>query len=131
MLGMRARRRTLRRTTRRMRRVAFPFAPWRRRRPFGRVRRRVWRGLARGFRLARGVATLLVIGAVVYKLTNHDVDRIEQTTGKRAQDLSQAELENAMERLGIEPLDIDEDDEQEVRRAETRKLTDDPELTQN
>jgi hypothetical protein len=75
-------------------------------------------------RLARGVATLLIIGAVVYKLTNRDVDRIEQATGKRAEDLSQAELENAMEGLGIEPLDLEAADEKAVRQAETRRLTD-------
>jgi hypothetical protein len=124
MLGMRARGRAIRRVARRMRRVAYPLAPWRRRRRLVGLNRAVWRGLARGMRLARGVATLLIIGAVVYKLTNRDVDRIEQATGKRAEDLSQAELENAMEGLGIEPLDLEAPDEEAVRQAETRRLTD-------
>jgi len=123
MLGMRARRRAIRRAARWLRRVASPFAPWRRR-----VYGRVWRGLARGLRLARGLATLVVIGAVAYKLTNRDVDRIEQATGKRAEHLSQSELESAMERLGIEPLDLEDDDEEALRHAETRRLSDDVEF---
>jgi len=118
MLGMRgAYRRALRRAARNARRSRGLFTPWRRR-----ARRRVWRGLARSIRLARGVATLLILGAVVYKLTNRDVERIEQATGKRAEDLSEAEMENALESLSIEPLDLDDDDEQEMQQYETRRL---------
>jgi len=118
MLGMRsAYRRALRRAVRHARRSRGLFSPWRRR-----ARGRVWRGLARSIRLARGVATLLILGAVVYKLTNRDVERIEQATGKRAEDLSEAEMENALESLGIDPLDLDDDDEQELQRYETRRL---------
>ena len=122
MLGMRAYRRALRRAARHSwrrhaRRSRGLFSPWRRR-----ARRRVWRGLARSIRLARGVATLLILGAVVYKLTNRDVERIEQATGKRAEDLSEAEMENALESLGIEPLDLDDADEQELQQYETRRL---------
>jgi len=117
MLGMRSYRRMIRRTARRARRPGRLFAPWRRN-----VGRRVWRGLARGLRLARGMATLLIIGAVVYKLTNRDVDRIEQATGKRAEDLTEAEMENAIESLGIEPLDLDDDDEATLQSYETRRL---------
>lgn len=121
MLGMRAYRRAIRRAARHARRLGGPFSPWRRR-----VRRRAWRGVARGLRLARGLATLLIIGAVVYKLSNRDVDRIEKATGKRAEDLTETEMDDAIERLGIEPLDLDDDDEQALRRTETRKLSGDP-----
>lgn len=117
MLGMRSYRRMIRRAARRARRTRGLFSPWRHH-----ARRRIWRGLMRGLRLARGMATLLIIGAVVYKLTNRDVDRIEQATGKRAEDLTEAEMENAMESLGIEPLDLDDDDEATLQTYETRRL---------
>jgi hypothetical protein len=89
-------RRTSRRTVRRMRR---------------RRRRRI---VLAGF-------TVLAIGGMAYgtfKLATRDVQKIEQHTGKSADDLTENELVAAMEDLGIEKIELTDDDKAEVTRAQ-------------
>lgn len=88
-------RRTSRRTTRRMmrRRMVLPMGRRYRRRRF----------LLGGF-------TMLLVGGAAYKLGQSSVKQIEQHTGKPAEDLSQEELEAAMDELGIQEEEITEAD---------------------
>ena len=83
--GRTMRRRTRRRTRRRMRR---------------RRRRRIV-----GVALVGG---LLAYGA--YKLSKRDVQRVEEHTGKSASELSDEEMGQAMDDLGIEKQYVDDDD---------------------
>jgi cell division septal protein FtsQ len=89
-------RRTSRRTVRRMRR---------------RRRRRI---------IVGGFAILAIGGAAygTFKLATRDVQKIEQHTGKSADDLTEAELVAAMEDLGIEKIELTDDDKAEITRAQ-------------
>jgi hypothetical protein len=53
---------------------------------------------------------MLLVGGAAYKLGQSSVKQIEQHTGKPAEDLSQEELEAAMDELGIEEEEITEAD---------------------
>lgn len=91
--GRRTGRRTARRTTRR--------TVHRRRRRF---RRR---------RLLVGGATLLLVGGAAYgayKLSQKDTEQVEEYTGKKAEDLSEEELVAAMEALGIQSIELTDED---------------------
>lgn len=49
-----------------------------------------------------GGMVILGVGYSTYKLSQPEVEQIEQHTGKKAEDLSESELEAAMGDLGIE-----------------------------
>ena len=53
-------------------------------------------------RMIIGGMVLLAVGYGAYKLTKKQVQQVEQKTGKKAEDLSEEELEGAMDELGIE-----------------------------
>lgn len=46
-----------------------------------------------------------------YKLSKQDVQQVEQHTGKSAEDLTEAELEAAMDSLGIQDQELTAADE--------------------
>ena len=106
MRGRRVARRTARRTTRRRsaRVVAGPAS------------RRAYRGGYRRRRRRRvlvGGAVLLAAGGAAYagvKLAQKDVDRIEEHTGVPPEELSDEELQGAMDELGIQSMELDEQD---------------------
>jgi histidinol phosphatase-like PHP family hydrolase len=54
---------------------------------------------------------LLAGGAMAYKLTKKDADQIEQHTGTSVEELSEEELVAAMKELGIQSIELTEDDE--------------------
>lgn len=83
------RRRTMRRTRRRTRR---------------RVRRR------RRRRILIGGAVILGTGALVYKLTKNDTEKIEEHTGQPAEELTDEELQQAMKDLNIQSQDLTDED---------------------
>ncbi len=59
-------------------------------------------------RMIIGGMVILGVGYGAYKLTQTQVQQVEQKTGKKAEDLSEEELEGAMDELGIqaqEPTD--------------------------
>ena len=56
--------------------------------------------------LAAGAAT-----AAAIKLSQKDVERIEQDTGVPAEELTEEELVAAMEKLGIQSIELDENDQ--------------------
>jgi hypothetical protein len=91
--GRRTARRTARRTTRRT---------------VHRTRRRFRRR-----RLLVGGFTLLLVGGAAYgavKLSQKDTQRVEQYTGKNAEDLTEEELVAAMQSLGIQSIDLTDQD---------------------
>ncbi len=53
-------------------------------------------------RMVIGGMVILGVGYSAYKLSQPEVAQIEQHTGKKAEDLSESELEAAMDQLGIE-----------------------------
>jgi hypothetical protein len=90
--GRRAGRRTARRTMRR--RMILPAGR--------RYRRR---------RIMVGGAALLLVGGAAYKIGKSQAQQIEQHTGKPPEDLTQAELEQAMDDLGIEEQELTAQDQ--------------------
>ena len=89
-------RRTARRTTRRRVR---------------RTRRRVRRRRRR--RILVGGMVLLAVGGMAYgavKLSQKDAKRIEEHTGESVEELSEEELVQAMKDLGIESIELSEED---------------------
>lgn len=79
-----------------------------RRRTVRRVRRRTRRRRI----LVGGAAVLMVGGAYTsYKLSNQDVQQVEQYTGKPAEDLTEAELDSAMDNLSIQDMELTAADE--------------------
>ena len=94
-------RRTARRTGRRTARRTTRRTVHRRRRRF---RRR---------RLLVGGFTLLLVGGAAYgayKLSQKDAERVEEYTGKNAEDLTEEELVAAMEALGIQSIELTDED---------------------
>lgn len=97
--GRRAGRRAARRTMRR--RMLL--------RPGRRFRRR--RIMVRG-------ATLLLVGGAAYKIGQSQAQQIEQHTGKPPEDLTQEELESAMDELGIEEQELTAEDQAAIDAEE-------------
>ena len=86
-------------------------------------------------RMIVGGMVVLGVGYGAYKLTQTQVQQVEQHTGKKAEDLSEEELEGTMEELGIqaqEPTDEEiamleaenEPDEKSATQGAPQKTTD-------
>lgn len=96
----------------------MPMGPARRgaRRTARRTTRRTARRVHRRRRRRRiivGGAVLVAAGAAAYgayKLSTADVGRIEQHTGQSVEELSDEELQQAMDDLGIESQELTEED---------------------
>ncbi|MGD9317585.1 MAG: SHOCT domain-containing protein [Anaerolineae bacterium] len=100
-MGRRAARRTGRRTARRTAR-----------RTTHRTARRMRRRRRR--RIMVGGMVLLAVGGAAYgavKLTQKDAQRIEEHTGASVEELTEEELVAAMEDLGIQSIELDENDQ--------------------
>jgi hypothetical protein len=61
-------------------------------------------------RLLVGGATLLLVGGAAYKIGQAQAQQIQQYAGRPPEDLSQDELERAMDALGIESQDLSAED---------------------
>lgn len=85
------------------------------RRGVWRARRILWRTTRR---LILGTSVLLMIGGsyAVYKLTQHDIERIEQERGKSAENMTEEELKTTMRKLGIQKMEITQDDAIHIER---------------
>ena len=91
-------------------------------------------------RMIIGGMVVLGVGYGAYKLTQSQVQQVEQQTGKKAEDLSEEELEGAMDELGIEaqePTDEEiamleagnEPDEKPAAQAASQGTTDEKSAT--
>ena len=68
-----------------------------------------------------GGMVLLAAGAAAhgaYKLTQKDADQIEQHTGQSVEDMSEEDLVAAMEELGIQSIELTDDDKAVIAREE-------------
>ena len=105
--GRRVARRTARRTTRRVvRRRAFVAAPLMFRRPV----------------LRRPLGTMLIVGAtagVAYKLGKAEAQRIQEYTGLPPDQLSEDDLQAAMQDLETQSQPLDQQDLADVQSAQT------------
>jgi len=60
-----------------------------------------------------GGAVLLAVGGAAYgavKLSQRDADRIEEHTGASVDELTEDEMSTAMQDLGIQSMELDEND---------------------
>ncbi len=100
-------RRIVRRTARRaVRRRAFIAAPLVRRRPI----------------IRRPLGTLLIVGAtagVAYKLGKAEAQQIQEYTGMPPEQLSEDDLKEAMQDLDIQSQPLDQQDQAEIRAAQS------------
>lgn len=86
-----------------------------------RTARRVVRRQRRRFRrrIMVGGMVMLAVGGAAYgavKMTQQDAQRIEQHTGASVEELSEDELIQAMQDLGIQSVDLTEDDRAVIAR---------------
>jgi len=86
------------------------------RRNIRRARRILWRTTRR---LIFGTSVILLIGGsyAIYKLTQNDMQRIEQETGKSAENMTEDELKKTMKKLGIQKLELTPEEEAEISKA--------------
>ena len=68
--------------------------------------------VAGGFVLLAGAGT-----AAAVKLSQQDAERIEEKTGTPAEELSEEELVAAMEELGIQSIELTDDDQAIIEEA--------------
>jgi len=72
-------------------------------------------------RLVIGGAVLLAVGTSAVKMSPNEVQQVEQYTGQRAEDLSEEQLDAAMNELGIEGQEPN-DQEIAMLEAEDQKV---------
>jgi hypothetical protein len=110
MLGRRGRRRRRAMAPRRVFRPMV-FRPMRQRR-----RRRRRRRIRRTRRFMFGSLIVLALAGTYtnYKFHHHDLRRIEDYYGKPAEDLTEGEIINAMRKLGIQKIDLTEQEEDDI-----------------
>ncbi len=89
--------------------------PGRGRRTVRRTRRRRRRRRRRRIMLVGGL-----IGFGIYKMSKRDADRVEQHTGIPPEELEDADLEKAMDELGIDKQKVTADDQEEGGGSEAR-----------
>ena len=64
------------------------------------------------------VGGLIALGA--YKLSKRDVQRVEEHTGKKAEELTDEQLDQAMDQLGIEKDTMSDEEWTEVEKADAQ-----------
>ena len=77
-----------------------------------RVRRR------RRRRLVVGGMVLVGVSGAMIKMSKADAQKIEQTTGKPPENMSEEELNQAMQQAGVQPQPVTQEDEQAMANAE-------------
>jgi hypothetical protein len=85
------------------------------------LRRRAQRRIRRRTRrLMLGTTAILLLGGTVaaVKLQRKDIERIEKDTGKSADDLTETELLAAMKKLGIQKLELTDEDQAAIDQAD-------------
>ncbi|MGB6421251.1 MAG: SHOCT domain-containing protein, partial [Anaerolineales bacterium] len=93
------------------------------RRTSRRTTRRVVRRTRR--RIIVGGAVLLAVGGAAYgayKLSQPDVEKVEQCTGKNADDLTEEELLDAMDKLGIQKLELTDEDKAAIEYEDSSQV---------
>lgn len=86
------------------------------RRSMVRRHRRMRRRMRR--RILIGGLVVVGVGTAAYKLTQKDTEQIEQHTGKPVEDLSEEEMNQAMDDLGIEGQEVTDSDMAQLEAAD-------------
>ena len=66
------------------------------------------------------VGGMVALGYAGYKMSKRDVDRVEEHTGKQADELTDEQLEQAMDQLGIEKETMSDEEWAEVEKADAQ-----------
>jgi len=74
-------------------------------------------------RLFVGGAVLLLVGGTAYKLGQSDVQKVEQAGGKPVDQMSEAELQSAMQRAGVQEQEMTPEDERAMETADREEAT--------
>jgi predicted Zn-dependent peptidase len=69
--------------------------------------------------LLLGGLGLVAFGA--YKMSKRNADRVEEHTGKKAEELTDEQLEQAMDQLGIEKQELTDEEWAEVEKADAQQ----------
>ncbi len=85
----------------------------------GRGGRRTMRRQHRRRRRRRMILVGGLIAIGTYKLTKKDTERVEEHTGKKAEDLTEEELEKALDDLQIEKQKVSDEEIAEAEKAGT------------
>jgi hypothetical protein len=59
-----------------------------------------------------------MVGGTAYKLGQSDVQKVEQTAGKPVEQMSEPELQAAMERAGVQEQEMTPEDERAMEEAD-------------
>ena len=66
------------------------------------------------------VGGMVAIGYAGYKMSKKDVQRVEEQTGKNADELTDEQLEQAMDQLGIEKETMSDEEWSEAEKADAQ-----------
>lgn len=66
------------------------------------------------------VGGMVAIGYAGYKMSKRDVDRVEEYTGQSADELTDEQLEQAMDQLGIEKETMSDEEWAEAEKADAQ-----------
>ena len=69
------------------------------------------------------VGGLVAVGYAGYKMSKKDVERVEEYTGQSADELTDEQLEQAMDQLGIEKQTMTDEEWAEVESADSQTNT--------
>ena len=82
------------------------------------------RGMARMMAVRRQMLLLVggmaVLGYAGYKMSQKDVQRVEEQTGQKADELTDEQLEQAMDQLGIEKETMSDEEWAEAQKADAQ-----------
>jgi hypothetical protein len=83
-----------------------------------RTARRVFRR-----RLLVGGAVLFAVAGAAHKMSQKDVQKVEQQAGKPVEQMNEQELQAAMKKAGVQEQQITPDDERAMEAAEQEEKT--------
>ena len=83
------------------------------------VRRQMRMRRRRRRRMLLLVGGMAVVGYAGYKMSKKDVQRVEEHTGEKADELTDEQLEQAMEQLGIEQETMSDEEWAAAEKADT------------
>jgi predicted Zn-dependent peptidase len=66
------------------------------------------------------VGGMVALGYAGYKMSKKDVQRVEEHTGQKAEDLTDEQLEQAMDQLGIEKETMNDEEFAEAEKADAQ-----------
>ena len=82
--------------------------------------RRQMRRRRRRRRMLLLVGGMAVLGYAGYKMSQKDVQRVEEQTGQKADELTDEQLEQAMDQLGIEKETMSDEEWAEAQKADAQ-----------